>query len=88
MTRWERTRYARRCGRCGHEIPIGAPVFVLVIGKVAKDRCADCEGPAPPDLPAVIERVERPTPLPFARFTVDAIGMDWKAKSAGEDDDA
>jgi hypothetical protein len=36
----------------------------------------------------VVERVERPTPLPFARFTPAAVGMDWKAKSVGEDDDA
>ncbi len=87
MTRWERSRFARRCGRCGHEIPIGAPVFVLVIGKVVKDRCADCEGPAPPELPTVIEHAPPSTPLPFARFTPAAVPLDWKARSTGGEDE-
>jgi hypothetical protein len=59
------------CGRCDREIPAGEPLLVItVVGVRSLHRCAECEGPAPPDLPAPIVQhatTRRMTPLAKAR---------------------
>jgi hypothetical protein len=56
--RWDRARFYMRCGRCGAEIAPGDAVCLMELRTVTKPRCAACEGPAPPDLPADIERID------------------------------
>lgn len=56
--RWVRCvqDYAR-CGACGAPIARGAAQLELVIPNLQRHpvRCADCAGPAPPDLPPLVE---------------------------------
>jgi hypothetical protein len=46
------------CGYCKQrEIPKGDPVLFITIGAGRQmRRCVDCSGPAPPDLPPLIEQ--------------------------------
>jgi hypothetical protein len=90
MRTW--TRVAMRstlCGRCGRDLVQGDPVLCIAIGGGrALRRCEQCEGPAPPDLPAFIERTHAIPPLPLRRL-VPAVPrgprlVDWRARAAGE----
>jgi len=85
MTRWDRAIRDQWCGRCGHRIATGDPVFVLTLQSTEKVRCATCEGPAPPDLPALVERapIDMPRMVRFAAGAM-ALPLDWKARSAGD----
>jgi hypothetical protein len=87
MMQWERVRtpYAS-CGRCSAPLEIGAPVLVIRLrtkGPAARPklRCPDCAGiPAPPDLPALLERVEAPKPGGLTPLV-----FDWKERASGQD---
>jgi hypothetical protein len=70
MTTWTRDHTVRRCGHCGQEIPIGDVFLLLSLnGKLLKKyRCQACAGPAPPDLPTVIEEAPPPPALDFTRI--------------------
>lgn len=54
--RWSRCTYVMHCGRCHATLREGAAVLELVIPNLQRTlvRCADCAGPAPPDLPPAI----------------------------------
>lgn len=86
---WTRATLVEHCGLCGHEIPSGEPVLLLKLPllKRALKRCKGCVGPAPPDLPAVIERRERPTFKPFVHIATgtDALPLDFKSAAAGRE---
>lgn len=97
--KWIRLAIPTRCGRCGDLLGKGDPVLVIAMARARTGRalrfvrCAACEGPAPPDLPAFVERSTAIAPsalhrvgalLPFDR-------VDWKTRAAerepGCDDD-
>jgi hypothetical protein len=44
-------------------------------------RCAACAGPAPPDLPAL---VERKAPVALSMAPVRELAADFKARAAGD----
>lgn len=59
MTRWARATHVMLCGRCvGRIIRPGEPVWLITMPAITRQlvRCVDCSGPAPPDLPALVER--------------------------------
>lgn len=70
MTEWRRVVTDTLCGYCGHSIPKGDPARYTKIGDIRRERvrCADCVGPAPPDLPPLIER-SREIPATFRQVT-------------------
>jgi hypothetical protein len=51
------------CGLCGHVLAANEPMKLLSVDRVAAVlvRC-ECDGPAPPDLPALPERSEPTAP--------------------------
>ena len=68
MKAWKRAERVVACGLCGRLSGIGDPVLVIVVGeKIKLIRCAQCVGPAPPDLPDEIVREATPTPRGFTR---------------------
>ena len=83
MKTWQRVLMrAKLCGRCHATMSKGDPVLVITIGKVVCYRCVNCEGPAPPDLPAVIAYREPDPPRTF--MSTGAAVADWKARAARE----
>ncbi len=57
--RWDRAPRALLCGGCAdRHIPAGDPVCYVKVGLVTRElcRCVDCAGPAPPDLPPLVEQ--------------------------------
>jgi hypothetical protein len=79
------------CGRCGRELVQGDPVLNIdVTGRGGRvlHRCDQCEGPAPPGLPAFIERTNTITPTPLTRFApLLPLGTrlaDFRARQSGE----
>jgi hypothetical protein len=89
---WERTRVARLCGRCNRALIPGDPILVVTIAHgsatpIRRVRCELCEGPAPPDLPALVERAPV-TPAAFVRLQprlpLGTALADWRARQAGE----
>jgi hypothetical protein len=73
-----------KCGRCGEVIAQAAPVLVITIDRVHRtlDRCeaVACGGPAPPDLPPLLERVIEPAPafVPVRQL----LPLDWRTRAA------
>jgi len=57
MTEWRRLKISRVCGGCGAIIARGEPAKFIVLEGLRREllRCAECAGPVPPDLPALIE---------------------------------
>lgn len=62
MRTWERVRIGGsvKCGSCSARLLTGAPVLLIQIpGGTLKPvrlyRCVACEGPAPADLPALVD---------------------------------
>jgi hypothetical protein len=94
MRAWERVGVpSTLCGRCGRELLKGESVLVITRPRgTAKPlrfvRCDRCEGPAPPDLPPLVERDNRITPTPMARLRPTLpLGMtlaDYRARQSGE----
>jgi hypothetical protein len=69
------------CGRCDREIPAGEPLLVLtVVGVRALHRCADCEGPAPPELPAQV--VQHSTTRPMIQLFAADLSLASLRKTA------
>ena len=91
---WERAPVPTLCGGCNALIDKGDPLLRITMargGRVLRFvRCARCEGPAPPDLPALVERAPiAPSALhrvsgllPFGRQPVDPVARDWKTRAA------
>jgi hypothetical protein len=80
------------CGRCGRELVQGDPVLVIELPRARKplrlQRCDQCEGQAPPDLPAFIERTNAITPTPLTRVApllpLSTPLADFRARQSGE----
>jgi hypothetical protein len=93
MRAWTRTALPTMCGGCNRQIATGEAVLVIGLvyhgGKeIRRLRCDRCEGPAPPDLPAFVERTNAiaPTPLQRVRPTLP-LGTplaDWRARQSGD----
>ncbi len=59
VRRWSRAPRSLFCGFCKRrEIAKGDPVLLITIGTSSRElrRCVDCSGPAPPDLPPLVEQ--------------------------------
>jgi len=85
MTRWARATRVRFCGRCAGRIDKGAPILVIGLANVKREhiRGECCAGPAPPDLPAHLERVAAPVSLE----RLGLLPLDWRReREPGEDD--
>lgn len=81
MTEWRRALWAVRCGGCNAPIAAGSPVLVLVVaGRREKIRGVCCDGPAPPDLPAVVLERDPPKPFVMTRFDPGMLPIDFKAR--------
>ncbi len=83
MTSWERVAYRDMCGGCGRLLERDAPVCVTTINGLRRKlfRCAECAGPAPPDLPSLGPRQQFTKPMqPIAR----AIPKDYTDRMLGE----
>lgn len=72
--RWERVPLATLCGRCGRQLAKGEAVLVISIEQshgitrpIRLNRCETCAGPAPPDLPLLVERSNDITPTSLHR---------------------
>jgi len=85
MKTWTRATVERLCGLCGKHVLEGQPIQLIDVGPTIKLwRCEQCVGPAPPDLPPLVER-KPVTPLVMTRFAKDMLPLDWKRRSAGRE---
>lgn len=92
-SQWTRAKLETTCGGCGQRIYVQQPMLVMKFEHVKRQlvRCVDCVGPAPPDLPDVIE-LQQPTrePLRPLRTTAKSFtraklsDTDWTARILGE----
>ena len=71
MKTWRRLSHEVRCGRCGESIYLNQPVQVFVLKAVRRPlyRCAECAGPAPPDLPLALILNNNPPKQGFQRLS-------------------
>lgn len=71
MKEWKRAPVDMFCGYCNGPIPAGTLALVWTLAKVKQPRvrCADCAGPAPPDLPMHIERKSIAPTMPFTNIS-------------------
>ena len=83
------------CGGCNRELHRGDPLleieFEFLGGQTIHCwRCDRCEGPAPPDLPELVERDHRITPTPLLRLVpklpLGTTLADWRMRAAGDRD--
>lgn len=85
---WGRAVMVLRCGLCGASIPKGDPLVRVRVPvlKRALYRCKACVGPAPSNLPALVERELGPF-KPFVHILTgaDALPLDFKAAAAGRE---
>jgi hypothetical protein len=78
------------CGCCKAFIRKGAPIFVYELAGVKgrqreKVRCVTCAGPAPPDLPPLIELAPLPPPRMVRLIPgTPALPLDWKQRATAE----
>lgn len=93
MRSWERIAVATLCGGCGRTLMKGDPVLVIArpraTGKPLRFlRCDRCEGPAPPDLPALVVRDNTIAATPLKRLApLLPLGTplaDFRARASGE----
>ncbi len=73
MKTWARAPRLLFCGFCkNRQIQKGDPVLFITVGTMKRimRRCADCSGPAPPDLPAL---PEQKTPGDFSMVSVSTM---------------
>ncbi len=105
MRTWSRAPRLLFCGFCKRrEIQKGDPVLNITLGTSQRQlrRCVDCSGPAPPDLPPLIEQkkagdfemVSFASVKPKTRGELKAMQFkvkEWMpyrdAREPGEDDD-
>lgn len=91
MRRWTRVVVpSTLCGGCGHELRKGEPILAIEVtylaGKVLRLwRCAQCEGPAPPDLPADIVTDEPRPPIDLTRFGLLPLDFSRPTREPGEE---
>jgi hypothetical protein len=87
MTTWMRDRTLRHCGQCGRDIPEGEVLLRITFGscKARKYRCASCAGPAPPDLPAVIEYETPQSPIDLSRLGLLPLDFSRRDRTPGEE---
>jgi len=82
---WTRTALPILCGRCGRQLAKGDPVLVIELPGARRTlrflRCDRCEGPAPPDLPALIVHGGIVT-TPLVRLGAGMLPLDWKMRAA------
>jgi hypothetical protein len=95
MQTWTRVVVATLCGGCNRQLTVGDPVEVREFAYhggplIHRVRCDRCAGPAPPDLPALVEREHRITPTPLLHIVPKrplGVGLpDWRARAAGDRD--
>jgi hypothetical protein len=95
MRTWRRATVPTLCGGCNRELHRGDPLleieFVFLGGKpIHCWRCDRCNGPAPPDLPELVERSNAITPTPLLRLVpklpLGTTLADWRMRAAGERD--
>jgi hypothetical protein len=94
MRTWKRVIVATLCGGCNRHLSKGEPVLEIEITygararTVRRVRCDRCEGPAPPDLPVLIEKTNAITPRPMTRFhptlPLGTPLADWRARASGD----
>lgn len=92
MRTWRRVAVATLCGGCNRILAKGDPVlaieFVFQGRTTRRVRCDRCEGPAPPDLPLLVERSNAITPTPMQRIhPVLPLGTplaDWRSRASGD----
>jgi len=87
MRTWTRVTLHEWCGLCHSEMLRGAPILRITIATMKRSlfRCVNCEGPAPSDLPPLIEPLPIPTtPLVHIRTDRDSLPLDFKSAAAGE----
>lgn len=76
-----------RCGLCNGSIPKGDPLIRVDVPLLKRQlfRCKVCVGPAPPDLPPLIERSPAdPTPFAHILTGANALPFDFKRAAIGE----
>lgn len=85
MMQWSRVQLVAKCALCGHSLRDGEPIFVVTTPRTKRafNYCADCKGPAPPDLPLTRAPLQRGTKrmLPVGKIVLP---FDWKQKQSGE----
>lgn len=83
MRTWSRVSWDCHCGLCNALLRRGDPVLRIQIPSMKRllVRCVTCVGPAPPDLPTLVERKE---PTPLTMTPLRALTADFKAKAAGD----
>jgi hypothetical protein len=87
---WHRAPVPTLCGGCNALIDKGTPLLRITMargGRVLRFvRCAACEGPAPPDLPALVERAPIAPSALHRVSTLLPLGpkriADWKMRAA------
>lgn len=85
MRTWRRAEFEQLCGLCHRQIAIGEPVLIISIGETIRlPRCAACVGPAPPDLPPLVER-RSIEPQVMTRFGPGMLPIDFKHRQVGRD---
>lgn len=99
MKRWGRATRNVFCGYCRlREIPKGDPVLYVKTSAMTREmrRCVDCSGPAPPDLPPLIEQkapgdfsmTHVASSRPKTRGDLKAAVKEWLPyREPGEDDE-
>ena len=82
MRTWTRADRVTLCGRCEHRfLSVGEPMLVIRLQGREFIRGARGEGPAPPDLPPLVERTGI-TPTPLVRLAVGMLPLAWKRQPA------
>ena len=84
---WRRAFYRQLCGRCNEPIESGAPVLIVQLTGMARQllRCVVCAGPAPPDLPELVEQMAATqAPMVPLKHVARPLAFDWKRAQAGE----
>jgi len=99
MKRWSRASRLLFCGFCKRrEIQKGDPVLIITITTGSREmrRCVDCSGPAPPDLPPLVEQKQpgdfsmasSRSLAPKTRGELKSQAREWKPyREPGEDDE-
>lgn len=94
MIEWRRALVATLCGGCGRTLAVGIPMALIRLPGVTatRVRCVDCQGPPPPDLPALSSRGEGTGAASVDVMTrLAALApqqyFDWKTQACGGGED-